>query len=737
MSRFSRLLKMIGGVIVVGAIAAAVERVLHRRSASQWRAQRAYRIDVAEQESASSTAMGPVEELPAGAAPGAPAPFAPSPNPPPPAAPEAGAHLPLRRRSTSAIDWSRSRSWRTPADRQYRVTEPESDFLFPEPPDGDADQGAGADAAPDRVTRGRYANIILTDPDSGSLHRVPPPLEPGQRLGLLLDIGPRRAESAVYNPAPFPDDLLPRENLVIDIVVSSPHFIVAAQGAQSESENTQSAQMILPADGSPAYTATGEHVLGFVITAPSEPGLARARVTYYYADAAVQSHLIETDLGSGRPIEVRTDFTITSAPRDLEVITKRPRVSVLINGGGGSHQVLVRRPSIPAPAGAPEATTFDVPTAAAGTIRKLRANLASDAIAPTAVRLTRDQLIQTLRLTAPLGWDLYAAFLGIIRDELFELNQPDTVLNIVRPAGTGLSVPWAWLYSIPIDSQHERDAYANVPVCQLVAGWDGTSPLVDAQARSCPYANDPEHRKDVLCPFGFLGFQHMIEQLTNTRNPVFSIPLPATGTTMVVGETSGINAATLSMHIGNLRSALSAGGSGYTLKEGPDKATIKRLVTTDLPLLYFYCHGERPNSAAAETYLGVGNSEWIAAKDFNGWVLEAFQFEKRRVWDHVRPLVFINACHSAELDPDALFNYVDAFVGGGNAAGVVGTEVRVFSPLAMQFALTFYTALLESGVSVGEALRRARMEFLVEGNLFGLLYTPYCWADLKLEPPAA
>ena len=72
-----------------------------------------------------------------------------------------------------------------------------------------------------------------------------------------------------------------------------------------------------------------------------------------------------------------------------------------------------------------------------------------------------------------------------------------------------------------------------------------------------------------------------------------------------------------------------------------------------------------------------------------------------RVWDQIRPLIFINACHSAELDPAALFNYIDVFVGAANAAGVVGTEVKVSQDLAMEFARRFFDELLSPGGTVG------------------------------------
>ncbi|MGB6454223.1 MAG: CHAT domain-containing protein [Streptosporangiaceae bacterium] len=87
---------------------------------------------------------------------------------------------------------------------------------------------------------------------------------------------------------------------------------------------------------------------------------------------------------------------------------------------------------------------------------------------------------------------------------------------------------------------------------------------------------------------------------------------------------------------------------------------------------------------------------------------------------------------SAELNPEALFNYIDVFVGGGNAAGVIGTEVRVSQDLAMEFAALFFDQLLSPGATVATALRFARLSFLAQGNIFGLNYTPYCWADLTI-----
>jgi CHAT domain-containing protein len=129
----------------------------------------------------------------------------------------------------------------------------------------------------------------------------------------------------------------------------------------------------------------------------------------------------------------------------------------------------------------------------------------------------------------------------------------------------------------------------------------------------------------------------------------------------------------------------------------------------------------------------MGNREWVTAPDFMSWVQDAYLLRRQRAWDKIRPLVFINACHPAELDPQALFNYVDAFVVAGNAAGVIGTEVKVHQDLAMQFAQRFFDELLSADGTVALALRRSRLAFLARGNLFGLNYTPYCWADLTVS----
>jgi hypothetical protein len=68
-----------------------------------------------------------------------------------------------------------------------------------------------------------------------------------------------------------------------------------------------------------------------------------------------------------------------------------------------------------------------------------------------------------------------------------------------------------------------------------------------------------------------------------------------------------------------------------------------------------------------------------------------------------------------------------------NAAGVIGTEITIFEPLACTFAEKF-AALFLAGVPIGEAVRRVRLAILSEENPLGLVYIPFVLASAALGP---
>ena len=151
----------------------------------------------------------------------------------------------------------------------------------------------------------------------------------------------------------------------------------------------------------------------------------------------------------------------------------------------------------------------------------------------------------------------------------------------------------------------------------------------------------------------------------------------------------------------------------------------------NLEIVYFYCHGKRelrPGGAAPIPYLEIGDKEQIKPADITTWYFA--ESTAAHHWE-TTPLVFINGCHTAELSPELLVNFVDVF-SSAKAGGVIGTEISVDQPIASEAAERF---LFHFGNQqpVGEALRRVRLGFLKKGNLMGLAYTAYCSSDLHIS----
>jgi hypothetical protein len=582
---------------------------------------------------------------------------------------------------------------------------------------------------PQRVSR--YANAVLFAADSVRPIELDSPIVPRTELRLRLDIGDLSRESQVESPVPFPDQALPDEDVWLDVMVGSSHFTVWESGSAERGGSTAHGKFLLPRNGSPAVAPDGARYLTFGLRAPADPReRARVRVGYYFRGAIIQSQVVVADVGYGPgSVHILTDFSVTQTPADLGAIRDRPRVSVFANSDGtGAHQVTIRSRGSDGKIGG---AGFDLDEATIGLlVGSMRATLRGNGVAPTTRRRSRAQLKADLRAIAPQGWKLWTALPGQfmeVWDALYH-DPENAVLQVARSTASAFTFPWTLIYDFPLDS---AIASGKLPVCPVVEQWDERSPLFEGSPRECPAAGQVPHR-DLLCPFGFGGFRYSLEQITSSESPVTAIDITA-APRLVIAETQvGVNKEQLATHVLDVGKALRTLWPSLTVKEGKDKKTLRDAIEPDLPLLYFFCHGQRTNSADPETYLGIGNREQLTAPDFIGW-LQDWRKEKRKVWNLVRPLVFINACHSVEINPATLVSYLQAFVGSARAAGVIGTEVKVAQGLAMEFATTFFTLLAQPGWTVDRALRQVRLDFLRDANLFGLLYTPYCWADLELR----
>jgi hypothetical protein len=149
---------------------------------------------------------------------------------------------------------------------------------------------------------------------------------------------------------------------------------------------------------------------------------------------------------------------------------------------------------------------------------------------------------------------------------------------------------------------------------------------------------------------------------------------------------------------------------------------LQNMKRTKSEVVYFYCHG---GSADGLPFLNVGALD-------DDWLTATMLFQKRIRWRQKRPLVFINGCHTTNLTPEIAMDFVNAFVSTSHAAGVIGTEITIFEPLAVAFAETFFDCFLRRGQTLGEAVRSARLELLGQGNPLGLVYIPFALPGLRL-----
>lgn len=149
-------------------------------------------------------------------------------------------------------------------------------------------------------------------------------------------------------------------------------------------------------------------------------------------------------------------------------------------------------------------------------------------------------------------------------------------------------------------------------------------------------------------------------------------------------------------------------------------------------IIYFYCH------AQAVGLVGGGPDASTLTMGRND-VITLGELKNRAPTEIIlrgAPLVFINACESAELSPSFYSGFVPYFMSKG-ARGVIGTECKVPVLFGAAWAKSFFEEFLQ-GASLGElVLMKRRDFFLRHNNLLGLLYGVYCNIDTQLVSEAA
>lgn len=150
---------------------------------------------------------------------------------------------------------------------------------------------------------------------------------------------------------------------------------------------------------------------------------------------------------------------------------------------------------------------------------------------------------------------------------------------------------------------------------------------------------------------------------------------------------------------------------------------------TEDQILYFYCHAK---SAGLNSPGGPG-AALIELSDASITLDELTLDAPTSIRLLGKPLVFLNACESADLSPAFYDGFVPYFMAKG-ARGVIGTECQTPAVFALEWSQRFFKRFL-GGQPLGEAFSQLRGELLEQHrNPLGLMYAVYCDGDTQVHP---
>jgi hypothetical protein len=295
------------------------------------------------------------------------------------------------------------------------------------------------------------------------------------------------------------------------------------------------------------------------------------------------------------------------------------------------------------------------------------------------------------------------------------------LISIARCRGESPTIPWAALYDLYLEPGRADEVHL-CPIFkeQLVGNVWSEGQLIEKKdlldnmrvcraLAECPLKGP--QRTLTVCPFGFWGFVHQVEQpLQNvTPTPVDRIPpelMDEQGGELNYEHTARIiQRSADQVHI--------AMGVYPGLRDAAEHETELRSLNTVRPLdleysgdrqqvltllkqggrqfYYFYTHGL------------IRNQEFMLMLGVDGSVgyLSASDLDPREVhWQgELHPLVILNGCETMRLVPELIHGFLGTLRNMG-ASGVVGTEIAVNTLLARPFGYELVGHML-AGFSIG------------------------------------
>ncbi|MGJ5001580.1 hypothetical protein ACQR10_09670 [Bradyrhizobium sp. HKCCYLRH2060] len=236
----------------------------------------------------------------------------------------------------------------------------------------------------------------------------------------------------------------------------------------------------------------------------------------------------------------------------------------------------------------------------------------------------------------------------------------------------------------------------------------------------------------------FIGMRHVIEQIPMQNTPRISdclIPSDKPELSISLNVNDNIDrqmgADLVAQQQRFWLAEKAARRNVHIVSRTTSKELVKALAdeTTNDQILYLYCHAR----ATGLDDPGGPDSSSLVLTDAGITLGELSLDAPTSKLLPGNPLVFINACESAELSPAFYDGFVPYFMAKG-ARGVVGTECKTPAIFATAWAKRFFESFLD-GVPLGETFLSLRREFLREhGNPLGLLYAVHCDGDTQVAP---
>lgn len=462
---------------------------------------------------------------------------------------------------------------------------------------------------------------------------------------------------------------------------------------------------------------------------PKKSGTARLRVAIYYQRNLIQSLMVVAEVASTQTLSgdnanyAEVEFSMADTMLGAEDL--RPRTLNLLtnDGGDGTYRIAIRGTDIKLQYTLTGSTAItDVRKALLNICAVLdeKGNPKEDGYRYSDSDNSGDEakLIADLKVLAPLGFKLYSDLIMVPanweeQDPLEErLKQPGEIQVSITSSARNV-YPWALLYDRKLEIGTDN---AVCPV--MLKKLTGAAQAGTLQAESC-IDGDCRHAADtkMICPLGFWGFRHAVEQLPPNQGKIVDTITAPHNPSFIMAVHQKLAA---KEHRAEVERA-----AGITAQYCDLKSAIGAALKSAKPhFIYFYCHSGRSDHSP---WLGVGSSERIVPSDFLAWDTR---------WKDTTPIVVVNGCHTVDLNPDDLLDFVKTFA-WCRAAGVIGTEIAIPESLAREFGTFFVGRFLkgdnkEGDNKVATILRDFRLTLLAKRNVLGLAYSPYCLGDLRL-----